>query len=88
MADPRNQILSVAGGQHDPTEWQCPCGAWVPIGYSRHPHVVSRQKTFEELHAGRANHESGMILEAMALHPDADKVDIINVLRTKDMPTR
>lgn len=81
-------FLGIDGWPTEPTEWQCTCGTWVPIGYSRHSHVVSKRLSFEELHAARARHESGMILAGMSLLPDADTVEITHVLRTKEMPTR
>lgn len=70
----------------EPTEWQCTCGAWVPVGYSAHPHVAPKALDFEQLHAMRSAAEAGL----SGVVPDAlnDDVTITKVLRTKEMPTR
>lgn len=68
-----------------PTEWQCTCGKWVPIGYSRctHLHPKPLTLTLEQMHEMRRRDELGL------LHgTDLDEVEITHVLRTKDMPTR
>lgn len=67
------------------TEWQCICGKWVPIGYSRHTHAVPKRPAFSDLHAMRLAQEAGLL----GVVPDAlDAIEITHVLRTKEMPTR
>lgn len=69
-----------------PIEWQCTCGAWVPVGYSRHSHFALRPAPFEHLHAMRIAAEAGL----SGVVPDALESELIttHVLRTKEMPTR
>lgn len=67
------------------TEWQCTCGKWVPIGYSRCVHSTPRQPAFADLHAMRLAQEAGL----SGVVPDVTETfDVTYVLRTKDMPTR
>lgn len=66
-------------------EWQCTCGAWVPVGYGRHSHYAAKPVKFEDLIAMRVASEAG--LEGVV--PDVlDAGEITNVYRTKEMPTR
>lgn len=69
------------------TEWQCTCGKWVPIGWSRHPHFwAAEAASFEQLHAMRRAQEAGL----SRIVPDAlaGAQPVTYVLRAKDMPTR
>lgn len=66
----------------DDTEWQCTCGKWVPIGYSRHTHLYPKPLTLEQMHEMRRRDPT------LQHVPDIDDVEIAHVLRTKDMPTR
>ena len=54
-----------------PIEWLCDCGAWVPIGYSRHAHTAQRAPTLAEMHAARATG-----------NPDVTPVEITHVWRS------
>lgn len=68
----------------EPTEWQCTCGAWVPIAYGRHPHLKTTPPAFADLHAARIAQESGLAV------PDATEGETVlqYVWRTLEMPTR
>lgn len=69
-----------------PSEWQCTCGAWVPIGYSHHPHTVAKEVKFADLHAMRVAQEAG--LEGVVPNVLNDDMEVVRVWRTKEMPTR
>lgn len=67
-----------------PTEWQCSCGAWVPVGYARHPHVQqTRPRSAAELIEQRRRMEMGQQGD-IAL----DDTIVTHEWRTKDHPTR
>lgn len=68
------------------SEWQCTCGAWVPIGYSRHPHFKAKSPRFEDLHAMRIAMEAG--LEGVVPDVLADDCEVTTVWRTKESPVR
>lgn len=56
-----------------PLEWQCPCGAWLPIAYGRHTHFIVREPTLEEMVAGRRVQEmGGQRSDVTAQHAEAE----------------
>lgn len=68
------------------THWQCTCGYWIPVGFSSHGHVATKEPTFAELHEMRRAHESGLtgvVSDAMET-----KVEVTRVFRDKKMPVR
>lgn len=69
-----------------PTEWQCTCGTWIPVGYSRHTHFAAKPAAFQDWHAMRIAEEAGL----KGVVPDAAETELVatHVLRTKDMPVR
>lgn len=88
MVELTSDYDSKAAGwvERAPTEWQCTCGAWLPVGYSRHPHYTTTPKPFEALYAMRRAAEAGLSGAAS----DSFEAELITtyVLRTKGMPTR
>ena len=68
------------------TEWQCTCGAWLPRGYSHHPHVETKAASLADLRAMRAAQESGLT----GVVPDAlnTETTVTRVWRTKEMAVR
>ncbi len=47
-----------------PTEWQCSCGKWVPIGFGRHTHVELLPLPTADMIAARAEGHSFDTMEA------------------------
>ena len=70
----------------DPIEWQCTCGKWIPVGFSRHVHMEERRPTFDQMHEMRRAQESGL----SGITPDyfEKQHSTETVFRTKDMPVR
>lgn len=70
----------------EPTEWQCSCGAWVPVGYSHHPHVETQRATLAQMLEMRRAAESGLT----GVIPDAldGETKVTRCWRTKESPTR
>jgi hypothetical protein len=68
------------------TEWQCPCGAWVPVAWSHHPHVETKSASLADLKAMRAAQEAGLT----GVVPDALAAEgvVRRVWRTKESRTR
>lgn len=59
----------------------------MPIGWSYHPHVLAKQPKFEEPHGVRLAAEAGLVRVVKDVGV-SDDTEIVDVLRTKDMPTR
>lgn len=85
----RQETILVRDGKadvyyRDVTEWQCTCGAWVPMAYGRHPHLKTTPAAFADLHAARIAQEAGLSV------PDATEGETVlqYVWRTPEMPTR
>ena len=53
-------------------QWQCPCGAWLPMAVAKHVHLVGgREPTLQEMLASRWRGRDG---EALAQIGQIDEV--------------
>lgn len=68
-----------------PTEWQCACGAWVPVGYGRHPHVKVKPASIGAMRGYRAMIEAGLVGSA---DPTDNDAEITYAWRTAESPVR
>lgn len=69
-----------------PTEWQCTCGRWIPVGYSQHVHAEAVEPSFEKMVEMRRAAEAG--LEGVVPDAFTTAAERTVILRTKDMPVR